>query len=65
MTAQHITVALIIVAILIAVGGRFAGLPGDICYQGKQFTLRFPIVTCLVISLILSILLSIFGGGQK
>ncbi len=29
-------------------------LPGDIVYKGKSTTFYFPIVTCIVVSLILS-----------
>ena len=35
-------------------------LPGDIFYRGEKGTFYFPIVTCIVISLILTILLNIF-----
>ncbi|MDR1615746.1 MAG: DUF2905 domain-containing protein [Syntrophomonadaceae bacterium] len=40
-------------------GGSFK-LPGDIFYQGKNFSFYFPVVTCLVISLLLSLLFNIF-----
>lgn len=65
MNAQHIAVALIVIGILIAVGGRFSGLPGDIYYHGKQFSVGFPIVTCIVISIFVSILFSLWSGGGK
>jgi len=35
-------------------------LPGDIQIRGKYSSLYFPIVTCLVISVVLSILMNIF-----
>ena len=35
-------------------------LPGDIHIQKKSFEFYFPIVTCLVVSIILSLLLSVY-----
>lgn len=32
-------------------------LPGDILYRGKNVTFYFPVVTCLVVSVILSLIL--------
>jgi len=34
-------------------------LPGDIRYQGERFTLYFPLVTCLVLSILLTIVLNL------
>ncbi|HLY92813.1 MAG TPA: DUF2905 domain-containing protein [Candidatus Angelobacter sp.] len=36
-------------------------LPGDIVYRGKHSVFYFPIVTCIVISVILSLILWLFG----
>ncbi len=36
-------------------------LPGDIVYRGKNTVFYFPIVTCIVISVVLSLLFWIFG----
>jgi hypothetical protein len=54
-------------ALLLAAGlfwpwlSRYLGrLPGDIVVRRPGFTLAFPIVTCLVISLLLTLLLWIF-----
>jgi Protein of unknown function (DUF2905) len=38
----------------------FGRLPGDIVVRRPGFTFVFPIVTCLVLSLLLTLLLSIF-----
>jgi hypothetical protein len=35
-------------------------LPGDILIKKDRFTFYFPLVTCILISLILTLLLSIF-----
>jgi hypothetical protein len=34
---------------------RLGRLPGDIVYQGRNTTFYFPIVTCLVVSLALTL----------
>ncbi len=52
---------LIIVGALLSFGGklpvRLGRLPGDIVHRGEHTTFYFPIVTCLLLSLILSLLL--------
>ena len=35
-------------------------LPGDIAISGENFSFVFPIVTCIVISILLTILFKIF-----
>jgi hypothetical protein len=35
---------------------RLGRLPGDIIYQGRNTTFYFPIVTCLIVSLVLTLL---------
>ena len=35
-------------------------LPGDIHIEREGFSFHFPLVTCLIISVVLSLLLSIF-----
>ncbi|HEY2496017.1 MAG TPA: DUF2905 domain-containing protein [Candidatus Angelobacter sp.] len=39
-------------------------LPGDIVYRGKQTVFYFPLATCIVISVILSLLFWLFGRGR-
>jgi len=36
-------------------------LPGDIVVERKNFTFVFPVVTCLVISVVLTILMRLLG----
>jgi len=36
-------------------------LPGDIIYRGRHTTFYFPLVTCIVISVVLSLLLYVIG----
>jgi hypothetical protein len=40
---------------------RLGRLPGDIVWQGKNSTVYFPIVTCIVLSILLTLALSIFN----
>ena len=35
-------------------------LPGDITYQGKGFTFYFPLATCILLSLVLSLIFYLF-----
>lgn len=61
---------LIITGLLIAGAGVFVlmmdkipfigRLPGDISIRGKAWSIHFPIVTSLILSLILTILLNLF-----
>lgn len=58
-----IAIGLIVAAIgvLISLGEklpiRFGHLPGDIIIRGKNSVFYFPLMTCLIISLILSLVL--------
>ena len=40
---------------------RFGRLPGDIVVRGKNSVFYFPVVTCLLISAVLSALMWLFG----
>jgi hypothetical protein len=54
--------------VLVAVGGLVwlldsrggAGLPGDITFEKGNFRFYFPVATCLVVSLALTLLLWLF-----
>jgi hypothetical protein len=44
--------------------GRSGGfLPGDLVIRKGNFTFVFPIVTCIVLSVILTLLFRLFGGA--
>jgi hypothetical protein len=48
---------------LLMLGGRIPGLgrlPGDIVYRKGSFTFYFPVVTCLLLSLLFTLVLSLF-----
>lgn len=56
-------VVLIVVGLLWQAGGRFLNLgrlPGDIVVEKENVKFYFPIVTSLLISIVLSILFSLF-----
>ena len=56
---------LIVAGLMITLGGRLplrlGRLPGDIVVRGKNSAFYVPIVTCLLISAVLSLLLWLFG----
>ncbi len=55
---------MLIVGALIWLGGKIPGigrLPGDIFIKRGNFSFYFPIVTCIIISIILSLIFSLFG----
>ncbi|ALC81830.1 MULTISPECIES: DUF2905 domain-containing protein [Bacillus] len=57
-------ILMILGAVLLAIGFfmQFIGkLPGDILVKRGNFTFFFPVVTCIVISILLTIIFSIFG----
>ena len=51
---------LIVAGIAITFSGRLpfrlGRLPGDIAYHGKNTSFYFPVVTCIVISIVLSLI---------
>ena len=57
---------LVVIGLLVAVAGvvvwglgraGFRGLPGDVRYEGSSVRVYFPIVTCIVLSIILTALM--------
>ena len=53
-------VFLVVLGLLVMLGSRFSffgfgRLPGDIIYKGKSMVFYFPIVTCAVLSLVLTL----------
>ena len=56
--------ALIVVGLIFVVAPKipFLGkLPGDIHLRGKNWSFSFPVVTCIVISIVLTLLLNLFS----
>ena len=53
--------ALLVLGLLWPVVSRYFGkLPGDVVVRREHWTFAFPIVTCLVLSLVLSLILWLF-----
>ncbi len=44
---------------------RLGRLPGDIIHRGEHSTFYFPIVSCLVVSIVLSLLLWLFSHLRR
>lgn len=58
-----IGVVLVVVGIIWHFGGKFFNLgrlPGDIVVEKENFRFYFPIVTCIVISVVLSLIFGLF-----
>lgn len=56
---------LVVIGAVVMLGERlnlpFGRLPGDITYRGKNTTVYFPIVTCLLVSALLSLVMWLFN----
>ena len=52
---------LIVIGIVVMLAGRaslpLGRLPGDITYRGKNTAIFFPITTCIVLSIVLSLVM--------
>lgn len=63
-----IGVVLILIGLVWHFGEKFGlgKLPGDIVYRGEKFVFHFPIVSCLILSVVLTalfwVLRRFFGG---
>ena len=44
---------------------RLGRLPGDVVHRGEHTTFYFPIVTCLVVSFVISFLLWLIGNLRR
>jgi len=58
-------VVLIVIGVIVILGERtgirFGRLPGDIHIEGRRGGFYFPIVTCLLLSLVLSLIAWLFN----
>jgi hypothetical protein len=58
-----------IVGALLIVAGRIGlplgRLPGDIAYKGKHVSVFFPLGTCILISVVLSVLFWLFSRFRR
>jgi len=57
-------IVLVVVGLAITFGGklplRLGHLPGDIRIEGRNSTFYFPLMTCILLSVLLSVILWIF-----
>lgn len=58
-------ILLIVAGVLFSLGERlptrFGRLPGDIVVRGRHTTFYFPVVTCILISVILTLVMWLFN----
>ena len=56
---------LVLIGAILVLGGRahlpIGRLPGDIVFRGKHTTVYFPLVTCIVLSGVLTLVLWLLG----
>ncbi len=60
-----IGIGVVVVGLVLMLAERFnirlGRLPGDIAYQGKNGSFYFPIVTCVLASVVLTLVMWLFG----
>ncbi len=60
---------LVVLGIVLLAAGRLhlplGRLPGDIAWRGKNSVVYFPVVTCIVLSVLLSLLFWIIGQFRR
>ena len=60
---------LLVVGLVLILAGKMnlpiGRLPGDIVYRGKHTTFYFPLVSCLVISVLISLILWIINQFRR
>lgn len=60
---------LVIVGVVVMLAGRahlpVGRMPGDIVYRGRNTTFYFPIVTCIVLSILLSLVMWVIGRFSR
>ena len=60
---------LVLVGLLLVLGAKthlpLGRLPGDMVYRGKHSVVYFPIVTCIVLSIVLTVVLYRLGRFSR
>ena len=60
---------LVVVGIAVMVLGRMnwplGRLPGDFVYRGKNTTVYFPLATCVVVSVVLTVVMWVAGRWRR
>jgi hypothetical protein len=59
--------ALLLLGALLFLGQRLGmgRLPGDISWQGKNFSFHFPLATSLLVSIVLTLLINLWLGRSR
>ena len=62
-------VALVVIGGIVMLLGRtglpLGRLPGDVLYRGKNTTFYFPLASCILLSVVLSIVLFLIGRMKR
>lgn len=60
-------ILLAIIGVILILGGKIGlgKLPGDIVIRRKNFTFYFPLITCIIISIVLTIVLNLVSRIKK
>lgn len=62
-------IVIVLIGGLLMVAGRFGlplgRLPGDIAYRGKNVSIYFPLATCLLASIVLTIILYLISRFHR
>lgn len=62
-------IAIVIIGGLLLIAARFGWplgrLPGDLAYRGKNVSVYFPLATCLLISVVLTIILYLISRFHR
>ena len=62
-------IVLVAVGCVVLLAGRvglpLGRLPGDIAYRGKNTSFYFPVVTCIVLSIVLSLVMYIINRFSR
>lgn len=60
---------LAVIGVVVMLAGRanlpLGRLPGDIVYRGKHTTFYFPLVTCILLSLVFSVVMWLIGRFSR
>ena len=62
-TLIYIGIFLVVIGLIFSAAGKIpwlGSLPGDIYIQRERFTLYFPLATCILISVIITVVLYFF-----
>jgi hypothetical protein len=57
-------IVLVVAGVLVTMGVRIGRLPGDVVVRGKNTVFYFPIVTCILLSVVLTLVLWLVGRNS-